>query len=389
MTINISLQVLLAFACAALIALSVTPIIRVFAYKIGAVDIPKDNRRMHKKPMPLLGGLAIFLGVTVAGFLFCEITPRLLACWAGGLIIIVFGILDDKYALNPWVKLAGQIAAAAVVIPFGVRVEFIELFGRYIKFGVFTIPITILWIVGMTNAINLIDGLDGLACGVSAICSATLLIVALIHAEMPIAVITAILTGACIGFLPFNFNPAKIFMGDTGALFLGYMLSVISVVGVFKMTAAVSFLIPIIIFGYPLFDTFFAFFRRILHGRSPFSADRGHLHHRMIDMGFNVRQAVVILYCVCSILGILAIMLSERRMAASIVILFAALCIGLLNYFLVSNKSTRELTGFSEPEKRAEKSAAEPPKESAEPQPPEPSDSTEGQPAPEIPTQDK
>ena len=368
MTINISLQVLLAFACAALIALSVTPIIRVLAYKIGAVDIPKDNRRMHKKPMPLLGGLAIFIGVTVAGALFCEITPRLLACWSGGLIIIIFGILDDKYALNPWVKLAGQIAAAAVVIPFGVRVEYIELFGRYIKFGYFTIPVTILWIVGMTNAINLIDGLDGLACGVSAICSATLLIVALMHTEMPIAVITAILTGACVGFLPFNFNPAKIFMGDTGALFLGYMLSVVSVVGVFKMTAAVSFLIPIIIFGYPLFDTVFAFFRRILHGRSPFSADRGHLHHRIIDMGFNVRQAVAILYCVCSILGILAIMLSERRMVASIIILFAALCIGLLNYFLVSNKSTRELTGFPEQQKLPEKTDPPSPDTAAEAQ---------------------
>ena len=358
MTINLSLPVLLAFVCAALIALGATPIIRVLAYKIGAVDIPKDNRRMHKKPMPLLGGLAIFLGVTVAGAIFCEITPRLIACWVGGLIITIFGILDDKYALNPWIKLAGQIAAAAVVIPFGVRVEFIELFGRYIKFGVFSIPVTILWIVGMTNAINLIDGLDGLACGVSAICSATLLIVASIHAEMPIAMITAILTGACIGFLPFNFNPAKIFMGDTGALFLGYTLSVISVVGVFKMTAAVSFLIPIIVFGYPLFDTVFAFFRRILHGRSPFSADRGHLHHRIIDMGFNVRQAVAILYCVCSILGILAIMLSERRLVASVIILFAALCIGLLNYFLVSNKSTRELTGLSE-NKDGQGSAAE------------------------------
>ena len=158
--------------------------------------------------------------------------------------------------------------------------------------------------------------------------------------------LTAIMTGACIGFLPFNMNPAKIFMGDTGALFLGYMLSILSIIGVFKMTAVVSFLIPVIIFGYPLFDTAFAFARRILQGRSPFSADRGHLHHRIIDMGFNVRQSVSILYCICSILGILAIMLTEQRTAASLVILFVALIIGLFNYALIKNKNTRTLTGL-------------------------------------------
>jgi len=342
-------QVFLGLICAGLIALTVTPIVRVFAYKIGAVDIPKDNRRMHKKPMPLLGGLSIFLGFTISGLLFCDITPTLAAAWFGGLLMIVIGILDDKYALNAWIKLLGQIAAAAIAVGLGgVQIEHINLFGRYIHFGVLSIPITILWIVGMTNAINLIDGLDGLACGVSAISSMSLLIVTLMHAELDVAMLTAILTGACIGFLPFNMNPAKILMGDTGALFLGYMLSVLSIIGVFKTTAVVSFLIPVIIFGYPLFDTVFAFARRILQGRSPFSADRGHLHHRIIDMGFNVRQSVSILYCICSILGILAIMLTEQRAAASLVILVVALIIGLFNYALIKNKNTRTLTGLQE-----------------------------------------
>lgn len=340
-------QVFLGLICAGLISLTVTPIVRVLAYKIGAVDVPKDNRRMHKKPMPLLGGLSIFLGFSISSLIFCDITSAMLAAWFGGLLIIVIGILDDKYALNAWIKLLGQIAAAMIAVgPGGVQIDHINLFGKYIHFGAAAIPITVLWIVGMTNAINLIDGLDGLACGVSAISSTSMLIVTLMHADLGVAMLTAILTGACIGFLPFNMNPAKIFMGDTGALFLGYMLSILSIIGVFKTTAVVSFLIPVIIFGYPLFDTVFAFARRILQGRSPFSADRGHLHHRIIDMGFNVRQSVSILYCICSILGILAIMLTEQRTAASLVILFVALIIGLFNYALIKNKNTRTLTGL-------------------------------------------
>ncbi len=350
---NEYIELFIALICAALISLTVTPIVRVLAFRIGAVDIPKDNRRMHKKPMPLLGGLSIFIGFTVSALIFCDITPTLIAAWIGGLIILILGTLDDIFDLNAWVKLAGQLLAAGVVVVAGVRIEHINLFGEYIQFGLFSIPITILWIAGMTNAINLIDGLDGLACGVSAISCVSLFIVALMHADLSVASLTAILLGACIGFLPFNLNPAKIFMGDTGALFLGYMLSILSILGVFKTTAVVSFLIPVIIFGYPLFDTIFSFVRRILQGRSPFSADRGHLHHRIIDMGFNVKQSVAILYCVCSILGILAIMLSEERTIASLIILVVALLIGLLNYLLIHNKNTRTQTGLATTEEFA------------------------------------
>ncbi len=347
---NEYIELFIALICAALISLSVTPIVRVLAFKIGAVDIPKDNRRMHKKPMPLLGGLSIFIGFTVSVLLFCDLTPLLVAAWLGGLIILILGTLDDIFDLNAWVKLGGQMLAAGIVVAAGVRIEHINLFGEYLQFGFFSIPITVLWIAGMTNALNLIDGLDGLSCGVSAICSISLFIVALMHADLHVALLTAILAGACLGFLPFNLNPAKIFMGDTGALFLGYMLSILSILGVFKTTAVVSSLIPVIIFGYPLFDTIFAFLRRILKGRSPFSADRGHLHHRIIDMGFNVKQSVTILYCICSILGILAIMLSEQRAIASLVILMVALLIGLFNYILIKNKNTRTLTGLQNTE---------------------------------------
>lgn len=355
------IQIFLALLCAALIAFAATPIVRVFAYKIGAVDVPKDDRRMHKKPMPLLGGLAIFSGVTVAAAIFCEYKPELIAAWVGGLIITLLGIFDDKHSLSPWVKLLGQTAAALVAIFFGgVSISHINLFGHYIQFGWLSIPITVIWIVGMTNAINLIDGLDGLACGVSAISSASLFLVTLLHADLSVAMMTAVITGACLGFLPYNMNPAKIFMGDTGALFLGYMLSVLSIIGFFKTTAVVSFLIPIIIFGYPLFDTAFAFIRRVVAGRSPFSADRGHLHHRMVDLGLSVKQSVSVLYCICSLLGILAIMLCERRGAASLIILVVAVVIAFFNFVLLKNKQTRELSGITEENQPSEEEASTP-----------------------------
>lgn len=344
---NIYIQLLLAVLCAAVIAFASTPIIRVLAYKLGAVDIPKDARRMHNKPMPLLGGLAIFVAFSLTSLIFFLYNPQLLTIWFGGLVIIICGILDDIFSLNPFVKLGGQILAALIVISQGIVIEHINIFGTYIQFGWLSIPITLIWIVGLTNAINLIDGLDGLACGVSAICSVSLLVVSILHADTSIMMITAILAGSCIGFLPFNSNPAKIFMGDTGSMFLGYTLSVVSVVGVFKFTAVISFAIPLIIFGLPLVDTILAILRRVLHGKSPFSADRGHLHHKLIDMGLNQKQSVTILYAICSILGILAIMLSEDKIGSSVIILCVAVVIGIINYVFFNSKKTRDYTGLA------------------------------------------
>ena len=355
---NIYIQLLLAVLCAAVIAFASTPIIRVLAYKLGAVDIPKDGRRMHKKPMPLLGGLAIFVAFSLTSLIFFLYTPQFLTIWFGGLVIIICGILDDIFSLNPFVKLGGQVLAALIVISQGIVIEHINIFGTYIQFGWFSIPITLIWIVGLTNAINLIDGLDGLACGVSAICATSLLVVSILHADASIMMITAILVGSCIGFLPFNSNPAKIFMGDTGAMFLGYTLSVGSVVGVFKFTAVVSFVIPIIIFGLPLFDTLLAILRRVIHGKSPFSADRGHLHHKLVDMGLNQKQSVTILYAVCSILGILAIMLSEDKIVSSIIILCVAVVIGIINYVFFNSKKTRDFTGLTDEKNKTEADVA-------------------------------
>jgi UDP-N-acetylmuramyl pentapeptide phosphotransferase/UDP-N-acetylglucosamine-1-phosphate transferase len=331
---------------AALIAFTTTPMTRMIAYKIGAIDVPRDNRRMHKEPIPRLGGLSIFLGFTLTSLVFCDFSPSLIAMWLGGVIIVVTGILDDVFRLNPLVKLGAQIVVAVIAVSQGLTITFINFFGTYINFGIFSIPITLLWIVGLTNAINLIDGLDGLSCGVSAICSASLLIVMILGGDMVSATLTAIMVGSCLGFLPYNTNPAKIFMGDTGALFLGYVMSLLSIQGLFKFHTAMSFLIPLSIFGLPLCDTTFAFFRRILHGKSPFSPDRGHIHHKLIDMGFKHKQSVHILYAICGILGISAVMFFKEKYVDAGLVIAIGFAIFMIIYIMLKNPSARIASGL-------------------------------------------
>ena len=358
MQINEIIYILAAMVLAGLIAFTTTPAVSVLAYKIGAIDVPRDNRRMHKKPTPRIGGLAIFAGFVIATLVFCEVRPELVAIWLGGLVIVAVGVIDDIFRINAWIKLAAQIGVAFIAVSQGVVVEFVNFFGTYISFGAFSVPITIIWIVGLTNAINLIDGLDGLACGVSAICSVSLLFVMILKGEFYVAILTAVVVGACIGFLPFNSNPARIFMGDTGALFLGYTMAVISVSGVFKLHTVISFMIPLSIFGLPIFDTAFAFIRRILHGKSPFSADRGHLHHRLIDMGFNQKQSVRILYAICGILGASALLVTEEQFYRAAIIIVAGFAIFLINFLIVRRSDERCKMGLvfeHDEEKNAEK----------------------------------
>lgn len=340
------IYLLTASVLAALVAFTTTPAVSVLAHKIGAIDVPKDNRRMHKTPIPRIGGLAIFAGFVVATLVFCELTPELIAIYVGGLIIVAVGVIDDVSPINAWIKFIAQIGVALIAVSQGVVLEYMNFFGNYVHFGVLSIPITVVWIVGLTNAINLIDGLDGLACGVSAICSMSLLLVMLLQGESAFAMITAVIVGACFGFLPFNSNPAKIFMGDTGALFLGYTMAVISVSGVFKLHTVISFIIPLSIFGLPLFDTAFAFIRRILRGKSPFSPDRGHLHHRLIDLGFNQKQSVRILYAICAILGTSAIMFTEESFGRALVIIAVGFVIFLVNFIILRHKNVRGKMGL-------------------------------------------
>ncbi len=327
------LYIFIASVFAFFIAVTLTPVVRTFAYKFKVTDIPKDNRRMHKSEMPLMGGLAIFLAFVTGTLVFCNIDSKVIGMLLGSLLIVVTGIIDDKYDMNPLIKLFFQIASGLIAVLSGIVIEQVDLFGHIISFGKLSGVVSLIWIVILTNAINLIDGLDGLSCGVSAISSVTLLLSLVNSADTPVNVIIMIacLAGSCLGFLPFNFNPAKIFMGDTGALFLGYSMSVMSIMGCFKLNAVVSFWVPFLVFALPLIDTFFAFTRRILTGKNPFSADRGHMHHRLIDRGFDQRHAVLILYAVSGVSGVAAILISLGKYIGGLVAIILAIVLLYLN----------------------------------------------------------
>lgn len=319
---NETVKILLSFVCAFLLAFLSTPFVKKLAKKIGAIDIPKDKRRMHTDSVPLIGGLAIFLGFLVSTVIFTEIDIKIIAILSGALIMVMLGVFDDKYALGAKFKLIIQIIAAAIPVIAGVRIEriilpFLKSGG--IEFGWLAYPITILWIVALTNAVNLIDGLDGLAAGVSAIASFSMFLIALMQGNYVIAVMSAALVGACCGFLPYNFSPASIFMGDTGSTFIGFVMASLSVLGLFKIHAIISFAVPFIAFGIPIFDTSFAIFRRIKEHRPIMSPDRGHLHHRLVDMGFSHKQAVLIIYAICIVLGAVAVLSFKSKLLAIVI----------------------------------------------------------------------
>ena len=329
--LKLVVSIILSFA----ISFAMTPIVKNFAIKVGAIDVPKDGRRMHDHPIPRMGGLAIFIGFLLTVVLFADLTQQIRGVLIGAIIIAALGAIDDIMALNAWIKLAGQILAAIVAVSNGVVIHLFmnpNIFSgnEYIILEGLSLPITILWIVGVTNAVNLIDGLDGLACGVSTIASLTMFVVALLVSESNVAVVLAALMGACLGFLPYNMNPAKIFMGDTGALLLGYVLATTSAVGMFKFYAVVTFLVPLLALALPLMDTLFAIVRRVLNGQSPFAPDRGHFHHRLVDMGLNQKQAVAILYAVSAMLGLCAVVVVSTgtvRICLLVLAVFVALAI--------------------------------------------------------------
>lgn len=309
------LPVIMAMGLAMLVSFAMTPLVKRLAYKIGAIDVPKDNRRMHKRPIPRLGGLAIFIGCLVSLLLFADIDRGLQGILLGACLIVAVGVVDDAHPLGAGVKFILQIVAALIAVWHGVVIQTIAnpiafITGNpYWNFGIWAVPITVIWIVAVTNSVNLIDGLDGLADGVSTIAALTMLIIALLMGDLEAAIITAALVGACVGFIPYNRNPAQIFMGDTGSTFLGFMLATVSVIGLFKLYAVISFIVPFIILGFPIFDTCSAFTRRILKGQNPMKADRSHTHHKLIDMGMNQKQAVATLYLVAGVLGLFAVML--------------------------------------------------------------------------------
>ena len=320
--------VMLALLAAATLSCLTTPLVKVLSVKYGAVDVPKDDRRMHDHPIPRMGGLAIFLGFTASMLLFVALDTAKKGMLAGAVIIVILGVLDDKYSLPAKPKFLVQIIAALIAVMAGNRIEVLSNPNIFSpnpvwQLGWLSIPVTVIWIVAVTNAVNLIDGLDGLACGVSTISAASMLVIALLFSEMDVAVMMAALMGACIGFLPYNFNPAKIFMGDTGSTFLGFIMATVSVEGMFKMYGFISFVAPFLMLGLPIFDVCFAVVRRVSHGQSPMHPDRGHVHHRLIDMGFSQKQAVGVLYVISAILGLSAVVLTATNAVRAMLFLLA------------------------------------------------------------------
>ncbi|MGO4888785.1 glycosyltransferase family 4 protein [Anaerobacillus sp. MEB173] len=313
-------MILLTLLVCFLVAVLITPLVKKFAIKIGATDQP-NHRKVHQKIMPRLGGLAIYISFLIGFIMLQPESPYMPYILIGSFIIILTGVLDDMLEISAKWKLLGQILAAGVVIYGGVQVEFINLpFNGVLHFGWFGIPITLLWIVGITNAINLIDGLDGLAAGVSSIVLMTITGIALIDGNMFIVALGVILLGSTLGFLVFNFNPAKIFMGDTGALFLGYMLAVISLLG-FKNVALFSLVIPVIILAVPISDTFFAIIRRIVNKKPLSAPDKSHLHHCLLRLGFSHRSTVLVIYAISAFFGLSAVVLTQTTLWGALLII--------------------------------------------------------------------
>ena len=335
-------QYYIAFFVAFIFSFFLTPAAKKLAYKLEVFDIPKDDRKLHREPIPYLGGAAIYASTIISMLIFLPKDKLNLSIIAGGTIIFFTGLADDIKDISPKFKLAAQIFAAGIVYWSGVRIEFVTnpFPGSDFLFLLnLTIPVTIIGIVGITNTINLIDGIDGLASGVAAIAAASMMFIAALNGFSFIMIECAIISGASLGFLPYNFNPAKIFMGDTGALFLGYMLAVLSILGVMKITTFVTIAVMIFVLGIPVLDTAFAITRRIINKKPIMMADRGHVHHRLLDIGFSQKETVIILYAVSIMLGAAAVFISDSKpvegsaviVCVAVLIVFAGNKIGLLN----------------------------------------------------------
>lgn len=328
---KIKLILVASFLTAFVLSLIVTPLAIKIAPKIGAMDIPKDTRRMHSEAMPRFGGLAIFVGTITSLAIYSGTNERIQAVIIGGTLIYILGVVDDLKNLNPKVKFAGQLVVAILMYYMGLRIELISnYFGEgTLHFGTaVTFIVTILWIVGITNTINLIDGLDGLAGGTASIAALSIAYVAYIHWDtngmMVVCAAMLAVAGGALGFLPFNFYPAKIFMGDGGSLFLGFMMATLSVVGPLKRSTIIAVVVPVLVLGIPIFDTFFAIIRRMINKRPIMEADKGHLHHKLMASGYGQRRAVLMLYGISAIMGMAAVLISRELYWDSIFLIFIA-----------------------------------------------------------------
>ena len=342
------------FSVAFAVTVFVTPFVRDLARKWGAMDYPK-SRGLNNEPVPLMGGLAIFIGFVAAlsvTVVFVDEfhTKQFIGLVIGGLIIVIAGILDDIYELSPKMKLSFQLVAACVVVFTGTKIDVIMWpFWEVLKP---LAPIfTIIWIIGLVNAVNLIDGVDGLAAGVTSIAAVCLTILCVISGSTQLAVVLpAILAGACLGFLPRNFSPAELFMGDTGSMFLGYVLAVSSCIGVYKSYALLSIVISVFAMALPILDTLFAMLRRAIHHKPIMMADRGHLHHRLIDSGCTHKQAVMILYGLSTLSAILAVLIAIKNFRVTIVVFIFFFVLLMMVYVYIKRVSVNKKKDSEEDE---------------------------------------
>jgi len=318
------------FIVAGVLALGLTPLARWLALRYGVVSVP-NSRSVHTRPVPYLGGVPIYLAFVAAAAYGLGVRHELVRVLAlGGGVIMLLGAIDDIRPLSPRTKLAVEFVVAALTVAAGVQIEWVtNPLGGMIILGAWGIPLTMLWLVAVTNVLNWIDGLDGLAAGITAIVGLTLFFACRQAGQVHSALLTAALAGAALGFLPHNFNPAKIFMGDAGALFLGFAVAVISVEGPIKSAATVAMFVPILALGVPILDAVFALWRRMVNRRPLAMADRGHLHHRLLNLGLTQRQAVLLMYSVSGFFGASAIKLAELS-AVEAALLLAAIFSGVL-----------------------------------------------------------
>jgi UDP-GlcNAc:undecaprenyl-phosphate GlcNAc-1-phosphate transferase len=323
--VNLDKLCLLAAVTAFVTALLVTPQVRKLAFKVGALDA-MDDRRMHVEPTPRIGGIAVYLGLVFALFVSIGFalhtslfhrandTQDFFGLLFGGTLIMLVGVWDDIMGMKPRAKFIAQIVVAIVSMVYGFHIGDFKIPGtlNYVVLSPWIdYPLTLLWYLGMMNAINFLDGLDGLLSGVTAITGLFLFAIASLHGHIGAALVLAALVGSTLGFLPYNFNPAKIFLGDTGSLFIGYVFATVSLLITAKVAITVSLIVPLVALALPVFDTAAAIFRRLRAGRAITEADRGHFHHILVlRFGLNVRQAVLLIYAVSILLGIAAYLLS-------------------------------------------------------------------------------
>ncbi|TDP91745.1 UDP-GlcNAc:undecaprenyl-phosphate GlcNAc-1-phosphate transferase [Halanaerobium saccharolyticum] len=318
---------LAAFIITLILSLVITPAIIRLAHRLNFIDQPGE-RKINKKIIATAGGTAIYLAFMIPLRFFLPANQTVKGIMIGGSFMLILGLLDDKFEISAPIKFLGQIIGALILIYYGVKINFItNPFGGFIFLGIYAVPFTVFWIVSIINTINLIDGLDGLAAGVSIIAVLTLFAVALQENQVLAPMLAVLLAGSCLGFLKYNFNPAKVFMGDTGSMFIGYIIAAVSITGALKSAAAVTIFVPMLALAIPILDTTFAIIRRIFNDRPIGEADHGHIHHRLLAIGMNQKQAVISVYVISAILGTIAFVINGIKFDHALIIFASVILI--------------------------------------------------------------